>query len=171
MLYIGMTSLTQLFASLLRIILLLVGIMLALSLATSGYSTINTFLESNNYPCLEVISSLVVIVPVIAIFYGQHIQKFFWQRMRHYNLVILLSALGFGLLMAFLPIDFLSQGLPHCTPAADLLSKLTYALGTSLVAAVFAFLGVDLGVILKHLSLHIRHKPAVRSKRNKSMKR
>ncbi len=162
-----MISLTYLFASLLRIILLLVGIMLALSLATSSYSTINSFLVGNNYPCLEVISGLVVIVPVVAIFYGQHIRKFFWQRMRHYNLVILLSALGFGFLMAFLPIDFLSQDLPQCAPATNIAGKFTYALATSVVAAVFAFLGVDFGVTLKHLSLRVHHPHTTKSRKRK----
>ena len=162
-----MNSLTLLFASLLRIILLLVGILLALSLATSGYSTINNFLIGNNYPCLEVISGLVIIVPIVAIFYGQSIKKFFWQRMRQYNLIILVAAFLFGLVLAFLPVDFLTQSLPHCAPATDMVSKLTYGLASGIVAAVFAFLGVDLGVILKHLSLQVQHHPVSKTKRKK----
>jgi len=153
----GMDHLTRLYASLLRIILLLVGVMIALYIGSSGYQSVNAFLSSNNLPCLEVISSLVVIVPVVTLFYGQHVRRYFWQRMRRFNAYILLGSLLVGLLFTILPHDLISPSITNCQARLDWNSKITYGLGTAVLTALLAFIGFDLGVTLKHISLKLHH--------------
>jgi len=170
MLDTGMNQLVALFSSLLRIILLLVGIYLALALTLTGVQGANAFLAANNYPCLEVISLLVVLVPPIGILYGQHIRRYFWQRMGHYNWIILGVSLIVGISLAFISTGYFSEleGADACQVPASTLGITTYILGTSVVTAILAFIGVDFGVTLKHLSLKINHpRPAPRAPRKK----
>ena len=136
--------------------------MLSILFGNGIYDGVNRFLLSNNFPCLGLISFLVIFVTPFAMLYGAHIRRFFWQRENHFNLVILLTSFLIGVIVSLLPIDFaftMSRNTDvNCNPIMSLNATLIHTLGTALISTLLAVLGMDFGVVLKHVSRHIGKK-------------
>lgn len=172
-----MVAILELLLIVFRIGLLVSGVILTFFVGEHMYLSLNRFLQSWYLPCLEIITSLVAFVPAAAIFYGIHIRKYFWQREKHYNNVIFLVSYAVGALLALVPESALltMQTGQSCGTAPDLIGKFAYATTTGLITAVLAYIGMDIGVSLKHTSLNVgfsnSSKKTVSSKKKSIKKR
>lgn len=151
-----MPALTVFFLSLIRVGLLLLGALLTFILGTTVYMNVNHFLDTWYLPCLELISFLVVIVPVAALFYGVHIQKYFWQRESLYNNRIFLVSYLIGILLSLIPKETFSNITTQlgqtCVAPSDPIAQITHVLSTGLLTSLLAYIGIDIGVSLKQTS-------------------
>ncbi len=154
-----MVLLLEIFLSLVRIIFLFTAVLLTYILGDYAYLAINHFLYSINSPCLEVISFLVVLVPTLALFYGIHIQKYFWQRQNHYNYIILLVSFIIGAVLTIIPVNLFTPSsmmtAMTCPEQQNVVGKLLQIVSTGLITALLGFIGVDIGVTLKATSHHL----------------
>jgi RsiW-degrading membrane proteinase PrsW (M82 family) len=170
-----MLVLFEVFFSLVRIIILLLGAVLTLILGDSVNDAINNFLVSLHFPCLGLISFLVIFVTPFAMIYGAHIRRFFWQREKHYNLIILVVSFLIGAIISFLPIDTaftINQATDmSCNPSSGLNAHVIHMFGTALVTMVFATVGMDLGVVLKHVSHRIKNRTSETKKKTTRKKK
>ena len=155
-----MPILVEVFASIIRIFLLFFGLAFSFTLGNTLYIQINSFLYTISLPCLELISFLVLFIPPIAFYFGIHHKEFFWQREEKYNSTVFIVSFILGVIFTLLPLNYTSWWAtnPQCLSQPDLLSKFVQVLGTGLAAALFAYLGMDIGVAFKHLSHHVHKK-------------
>lgn len=166
-----MLFIIEILLSFFRIVILLCGVLITFFFGDTLYITINRFLSSFYIPCLEIISYIIAFVPVIALFYGIHVQKFFWQRSKKYNQKVFLISYAIGILLALIPTDtFTSVSTGQaCVAPVDLLAKITYAIATGVITSLFAYIGMDIGVSLKHTSKNFRFLPTS-TKKSKAKK-
>lgn len=169
--------LLEIFLSLVRITLLFTVALLTYILGDYAYIAINHFLYSINSPCLQIIALLVVIVPTVALFYGIHVKKYFWQRQNHYNFLILLVSFIVGVILTMIPVNILTaSGLTStmaCPEQQTTLGVFLNILSTGLITALLGFIGVDIGVTLKAASHHLTtsNSPSSSKKTTKKKKR
>lgn len=146
----------EIYLSILRIFILIFGFYLTLLLGTSTVAAINKFLYGSYLPCLEIISFLITFIPPIAIFYGIKEQRYFWQKPVVTNVIVLSVSFVIGVILSFFSSDlihaFVNTPATYCISPQDPLEQFYRTLGTGLVASVFGFIGVDIGVSLKHVS-------------------
>jgi len=165
-----MLLLLELYVSVLRILLLLLGVVVTLVLGDRVYLLLNSFLSGFYLPCIEFIAFLVIYVLPGALVYGAFVEKHFFKRETRHNIKIFLFSFLSGVGLALLPfsntvfVSFQNPILNHSvlisscvTPGYPL--KIFELIGSGLVAVVFGFIGMDLGVLLKHAShkIHTRH--------------
>jgi hypothetical protein len=155
-----MAIIAEIFASIVRIFLLFFGVAFSFTLGNTLYNQINSFLYSISLPCIELISFLVVLVPPVALYFGIHHKRYFWQRENRYNVTVLLVSFLVGFVFTILPFNYAPSWVaaPQCAASPDLLARFLQVIGTGLVTALFAYIGMDLGVSLKHLSHHVHKK-------------
>lgn len=143
-----MALLLEIFLSGVRIVFLFTGSLLAFVFGFTFYNDANTFLLAHNLPTLELIALLVAFVPVIALLYGVHIRKYFWRRSKRYNLIVFLFSFLAGLLIALFPLS-------TCGVPIPISSQVIIALTTGIITSLLAYIGLDVGVVVKHISVHV----------------
>lgn len=176
-----MLLLLELYLSVLRIVLLLLGVLLSIFLGDKFYGGINNFLRFLSFPCIEIISVLVVLFLPAGMFYGIFIQKYFWRRKTHYNTKLFFTAFIVGFLLALTPISdsvtfsyqqgIGQQVMSSCLSSSDILTKSAHMVGSGIVAALFAFLGMDIGVGLKGISKKFSTEKTISISRQKKIKK
>src|SRR5438105_102606 len=154
-----MTLILELLFSAGRIVLLLFGIVFIFLFANLVYKDLNSFLYAYDSPCIALISLLVALVPTAAFFYGAHIRKYFWQRENHYNWIIFFISYVIGTILTFYPESYI--GIFHatgtyCPMHIDFSSKIQQSISTGIVTSLLAYMGMDLGVVVKHLGHTLR---------------
>lgn len=149
-----MPILLEIFLSLVRIIFLFTGALISILFGREVYITINSFLQTYTFPCLEIISFLVIFAPAVGIFIGTHVQKYFWQRHTKYNTIVFTAAFLAGVILTFIPLGdiIMTQNAGFCASPTQLLPQLSHMFGTGLITGILTVLGVDYGVALKHSS-------------------
>lgn len=145
-----MPLLLEIFLSLVRIIFLFTGTLISIIFGREIYISINSFLQTYTFPCLEIISFLVIFSPAVGIFIGTHIQKYFWQRHTRYNTLIFITAFCAGVGLTFIPLGTITQDTAYCASPTQTLPMLSHMFGTGLITAIFTMIGMDYGVVLKH---------------------
>lgn len=163
----------EVFLSLIRIFLLLIGTLIVYVLGASVYTHVNGYLIQWSAPCIEIITSLVTIIPIIALFYGIHVQKFFWKRENDYNKKIFLISFAFGILIALIPwhsaVPASSELL--CRTPIQWVDKIVYAIVTGALTSLLAAIGMDIGVLLKHSSKRIVSTKSTKSGKKSAKRR
>ncbi len=156
----------ELYLSIIRILLLFFGVIGTYFIGNTTYISINSFLYSITSPCLQLISFLVVFTMPLSVFYGIHIRKYFWQRSKKYNQLLLLISFVLGLLFTLTSTNtsFISSAV-YCHSQVNLIGKIGQFIGTSLVIVLFVYIGTDIGVSLKHFSKKVQNNKKLGKKR------
>lgn len=161
-----MALLLEFFLFLVRVILLATGSYVIYYFGIDLYQVFAAL----HAPCVELLSLFIALVPVIALWYGTLHRRYFWQRTSQVNWIIVMISFVIAFIFTYLPAQYLAwldMSLVNCQGTTTLADSISRFLFTGILVSVLSFVGMDMGVGLKHISHHLQTKSSKKPKHSK----
>lgn len=150
-----MVILVEFFLFLVRLILLQTGVLIAY---VFGDNIFKAFAATRS-PCVELLAFFIAIVPIVFLVIGAMHRRYFWQRPGFFNWIVVAVSFVIAFASTFLPGKYLSildSSLSVCQQPTGNIQIYSQFLFTGLIVSLIAFVGMDFGVALKHVSHHLQ---------------